>query len=83
MKKKKQPKLTKEQRERIIKEFGHIPTKEEIFDRIIASQERLAEALAGAWKNAPADAETREKLLEIGEKSAKLRDGIKKAFGKK
>ncbi len=76
-------KISEKDKQRIIKEFGHYPpTKEEIFEKIMASQERMAEALAGAWKNAPDDPDTKEKLLEIGEKSAKLRDGIKKAFGK-
>jgi len=82
MGKKAEPKLTKKQRERIIKEFGHIPTKEELFEKIMASQERMAKALAGAWENAPDDPKIKKQLLEAGEKSAKLKDGIKKTFNK-
>lgn len=60
-----------------------MPTKEEIFQKIMESQERLAQALKGAWETKPDDEETRKKLLEVGERSAKLKAKIKKAFGKK
>ena len=75
--------VSEKDKQKIIKEFGHYPpTKEEIFQKIMESQKRMAEALAGAWKTAP-DEEARKTLLEVGERAAKLKSGIKKAFGEK
>ncbi len=72
-------KLTKKQKEKILKEFGgRMPTKEEIFEKIKASQERLMQALAGAARTAPDDPEIRKQLLEVVERAAKLRKGIYK-----
>jgi len=72
-------KLTKKQREKIIKQFdGRMPTKKEIFERIKASQERMMQALAGAARTAPDDPEARKQLLEVIERTAKLRSKIYK-----
>lgn len=76
------PKLTKKQRAEIIAKYGKIPTKEEIIEKLMESQERLANALAGAWKAKPDDSETRKILIEVGEKAAKLRRSIKETFQK-
>ena len=76
-------KISDKDKQKIIKEFGHYPpTKEELFQKIMESQKRMSEALAGAWENAP-DEEARKTLIEVGEKASKLQSGIKKAFGKK
>lgn len=76
-------KVSEKEKQRILKEFGHYPpTKEEILQKIIESQKRMNEALAGAWKTAPGE-EEKKVLLEVGEKAAKLQSGIKKAFEKK
>ena len=66
-----------------MKQFGgRMPTKEEIFQKIIESQERMAQALKGAWETKPDDAETRKQLLEVGERSAKLKKEIQKMLSK-
>ena len=76
-------KISEKDKQKIIKEFGHYPpTKEELFQKIMESQKRMNDALAGAWKTAP-DEETKKKLLEVGEKAAKLQSGIRKVFAKK
>ncbi len=76
-------KISEKDKQKIIKEFGHYPpTKEEIFQKIMESQKKLNEALAGAWNSAPEE-EEKKQLIKIGEKAAKLQGGIKKAFGKK
>lgn len=61
---------------------GRMPTKEEIFQKIIESQGRMAQALKGAWETKPDDPDSRKQLLEVGERSAKLRKEIQKMFGK-
>ncbi|EKD58101.1 MAG: hypothetical protein ACD_57C00031G0009 [uncultured bacterium] len=72
-------KLTKKQREKIMKQFGgRMPTKEEIFEKIKASQERMMQALAGAARTAPSDPETRKQLLGVIERAATLRKKIYK-----
>ncbi|MBI2621055.1 MAG: hypothetical protein HYW63_00220 [Candidatus Levybacteria bacterium] len=77
------PKISEKDKKRIIKEFGHYPpTKEELFQKIMESQKRMNEALAGAWGSAPNE-KAKKELLKVGEKAAKLQSGIKKAFGKK
>ncbi len=76
-------KLSKKRREEIMKQFGgRMPTKEEIFQKIIESQERMADALKGAWETATDDPEVKKQLLEVGERSAKLRNKIKEMFKK-
>ena len=77
-------KLSKKRKEEIMKQFGgRMPTKEEIFQKIIESQERMAKALKGAWETKPDDPETRSQLLEVGEISAKLKKEIQKMFAKR
>lgn len=77
-------KLSKKRKEEIMKQFGgRMPTKEEIFQKIMESQERMAQALKGAWETKPDDPKIKEQLLEVGERSAKLKAEIKKVFGKK
>ena len=72
-------KLTKKQREKIMKQYGgRMPTKEEIFEKIKASQERMMQALAGAARTAPDDPKVRSQLLEVIERAAKLRGKIYK-----
>ncbi len=75
--------LSKKRKEEIMKQFGgRMPTKEEIFQKIMESQERMAQALKGAWETKPDDPETKKQLLEVGERSAKLKKEIQKMFGK-
>lgn len=76
-------KLDPKTKERLIKEFGHIPTKEEIFEKLIQSQERMIKALAGASRTAPHDPQIRAQILKAMEKAVKLREKIYKSFGKK
>lgn len=61
---------------------GRMPTKEDIFQKIIESQERMAQALKGAWETKPNDPKVKKQLLEVGERSAKLKKEIQKMFGK-
>lgn len=70
--------LSKKRKEEIIKLYGHIPTKEEVFQKIIESQERLANALKGAWETKPQDSKTVKQLLEVGARSGKLRKELEK-----
>lgn len=78
------PKLSKKRKEEIMKQFGgRMPTKEEIFQKIMESQERLANALKGAWETKPDDPKIKEQLLEAGERSTKLKAKIKNLFGRK
>ncbi len=78
------PKLSKKRKEEIMRQFGgRMPTKEEIFQKIIESQERMAQALKGAWETKPDDPKARRKLLEVGERSANLKKEIERMFGKK
>lgn len=77
------PKLSKKRKEEIKKQFGgRMPTKEEIFQKIMDSQERMAKALKGAWGTKPNDPKVTKQLLEVGERSAKLKKEIQKIFGK-
>jgi major membrane immunogen (membrane-anchored lipoprotein) len=69
--------------EKIIKELGHIPTKEELFEKLIQSQEKMIQALAGAARTAPDDPEIRKQLLKAMEKAIRLRKRIYRSFGKK
>lgn len=72
-------KLSKKRREEIMKEFGgRMPTREEIFEKIKASQERLMTALAGAAKTAPDDPVVRKHLMEVVERAGGLRKKIYK-----
>ncbi len=78
------PKLSQKRKAEIMKQFGgRMPTREEIFQKIMESQERMAQALKGAWETKPDDPKVKKRLLEVGERSAKLKAEIKKAFGKK
>ena len=70
------PKLTKKKKEELIKKFGHVPTKEEIFEKLKASQERLMWALSGALEAAPDDPKLRKQLLQAIEKAATLRGKV-------
>ena len=70
--------LTGKQREKLIKQFGHVPTKEEIFQKIKESQERLVSSLAGMWQTAPDDPKVKGKILEAMEKAMKLRQNVYK-----
>ena len=73
----KKPKLSKKRKEEIMKQFGgRMPTKEEVFEKIRASQERMMQALAGAARTAPDDPKVRKQLLEVIERAAKLRGKI-------
>ena len=73
------PKLSKERKEEIMKQFGgRMPTQEEIFEKIRASQERLMQALAGAAKTAPDDPKVRKELLSAIEKAGSFRKKIYK-----
>ncbi|MBI2195522.1 MAG: hypothetical protein HYU48_00545 [Candidatus Levybacteria bacterium] len=79
----KKPKLSKKRKEEIMKQFGgRMPTKKEIFQKIMESQERMAQALKGAWEAKPDDPKIREQLLEIGERAGKMKKEIEKAFKK-
>lgn len=71
-------KLSKIKEKELIKKFGHIPTKEEIFERIKASQERMIWALGKAMETAPDDPKIRQQLLEAVEKATNLREAIYK-----
>lgn len=69
-------KISKKKEAELIKKFGHVPTEDEILEKIKASQERLMSALAGALKTAPDDPKIREQLLGAVEKAAKLRGEV-------
>ncbi len=71
-------KLSKKRKEEIIKKYGKIPSKKEIFEKIKQSQERMIVALARAWEVAPDDPKTREELMEATEKAVKLREKLYK-----
>ncbi|MBI1982079.1 MAG: hypothetical protein HYY87_02110 [Candidatus Levybacteria bacterium] len=77
------PKLSKKRKEEIMKQFGgRMPTKKEIFQKIMESQERMAQALKGAWETKPDDPKVAEQLLEVGERSARLKKEIQRMFDK-
>lgn len=71
-------KLTRQKKEEIIKKYGKIPTKEELFQKIKRSQERLLVSLIRAWETAPDDPKIREEVLEAIEKAARLHEKIYK-----
>lgn len=75
--------LTKKQKERMIKEFGHIPSKEEVFAKLEASLSRMTAALEGAWNTMPDDPKIRKDMIKAVTHSAKLREGIYKKVLKK
>ena len=66
------PKLTKDQEDKLIKEFGHVPTPDEVFNKIKASQQKMKWALAKAWDAAPDDPKVRKQLIDVIEKAAKF-----------
>lgn len=77
-------KLSKKRREEIMKQFGgRMPTREEIFEKIRASQERLMSALAGAARTAPDDPEVRKQLMEVIQRAGNLRKNVYKQILKK
>lgn len=71
-------KLTKKEKEEIIKKYGKIPSKEEIFEKIKQSQEKMIVSLARAWEVAPNDPGIKEELMEATEKAVKLREKLYK-----
>jgi hypothetical protein len=71
-------KLSAEKKEQLIKEFGHIPTKEEIFEKIRTSQERLVVSLIAAWESAPNDPEIKSQILEAMQKASEIREKVYK-----
>lgn len=73
-------KLTKKQKEGLIKKYGKIPSKKEIFEKLQTSQERMINALKGAWENMPEDISSKERdvLIDVIERATKLRKGIYK-----
>lgn len=70
--------MNKKQKEEIIKKYGKIPTKEEIFQKIKESQERMVVALAKAWETAPNDPKIKKQLLEAIEKALQFRNKLYK-----
>lgn len=68
--------MTKKKKEELIKKFGHVPTKTEIFENLKASQERLIWALSGALETAPDDPKLRKQILQAIEKAATLRGKV-------
>jgi len=71
-------KLSKKKKEEIIKKYGKIPSKEEVFQKLKESQERLVYSLAKAWETAPDNPQIRSELLEAMEKALKLRSDLYK-----
>lgn len=72
-------KLSKKRKEEIMKQFGsRMPTKEEVFEKIRASQERMMEALKGAYETAPDDPNVRKDLVNVIEKATKMRSKLYK-----
>ena len=69
-------KLSKKKKEEIIKKYGKVPTKEELFEKIKESQERMIVSLALAWEEVPNDPKIRAKLLKATEKAVKLREKL-------
>ena len=72
--------LTGKQREKLIKQFGHVPTKEEIFQKIEESQERLVSSLAGMWQTAP-DSTSRASPRDSTASPGPARNGRRGATG--
>lgn len=72
--------LLGEQEDRMIQEFGCAPTKEELLEKILLSQQKMLSVLAGAWDHAPEDKEVRVMILKAMKKAMKLREETKKAF---
>ena len=71
--------LFKKRREEIMKQFGdRMPSKKELFEKIKASQERMMQALKGAYETAPKDPKVRTELLEAIDKATKLRGELYK-----
>lgn len=74
-------KLSKKREAEIRAQFGgKLPTPEEIFQKIAESQERMTQALKGAYESAPDDPKQREQLIDLIDKSVKLKEKIKKTF---
>jgi len=75
-------KLSAAQRKRILKEFGHMPTQEELFAKVMASQQRMVDALHGAWETVPDDPAIRSQLSEVVGKVAQFQTHLKKVLKK-
>lgn len=79
----KTPKHTPKQKQEIIKKFGHIPTKEELFAKIRESNQKMITALEGAWNCAPKEPAVRKQLTDAVAKASqltkKLNELLKKA----
>lgn len=60
----------------MIIEFGHVPTKEEVFAKLEASLARMTSALEGAWNTMPDEPKIRKDMIKAVVHSAKLREGI-------
>ncbi len=71
-------KLSEEKKEELIKKFGHIPTKEEVFEKIRQAQERLVVSLIAAWESAPEDPAIRSQILDAMKESLSLREKVYK-----
>jgi hypothetical protein len=69
-------KLTKKQKEELLNKIGHVPTRNEIFEKLKASQERLMWALSNALEAAPDNPKLRKQLLQAIEKAATLRGKV-------
>jgi hypothetical protein len=76
-------KLSPAVKKRLIKKYGHVPTKKEVFQKIQESQDRLMAALKGAYENMPEDPGLREQFLDALEQAAKLNKGIKQVIKEK
>jgi len=75
----KKPGLAPKLREKLMQQYGgRMPTQEEVFEKIRASQERLMTALVGMAKTAPNDPEIKKQLMEAMQKAAELRKKVYK-----
>lgn len=62
-----------------MKQFGgRMPTKEEVFEKIKASQERMMAVLKGAYEAAPEDPKIRAEFMDAIDKATKLREKVYK-----
>ena len=73
--------MAKMKDDRFVKQIGRLPDDDELFSKILVSEELLTRIIENAWHTAPDNEEIRERLIRISERSAKLREGIKKIFG--
>ncbi len=71
-------KPSKKREQEIIAKYGKIPTKQELFEKIKESQERIIISLVKAWEVVPDNIEDRKQLLEASGKAMNLRDSLYK-----